>query len=120
MAPHVPPTDPQPGPRGGLPLLRWLEIAAAVEATTLLLLMFVAVPLKHLFDWPLGVRLVGPLHGLAFVAFCWTALHAIVADPTGWPRYDKLRIFLGTVIPLGGYWNLRFIARKARRTGTGN
>src|SRR5262245_39185516 len=49
--------------------LRRLEIASVAEATTLLLLLGLAVPLKHLGGWSMGVHVAGPVHGLAFLAY---------------------------------------------------
>jgi hypothetical protein len=40
--------------------LRWLS---RVEGASLLLLICVAMPLKYLGGWPLGVRVLGSLHG---------------------------------------------------------
>lgn len=64
--------------------LRRLERISFVEATTLLLLVGVAVPLEHLGGFPNAVHLMGPVHGLAFVAYAWTVLcHRSVGKATG-------------------------------------
>ena len=55
--------------RGKTKPLQGLGIAAAAEATTLLLLVGVTVPLKHLADWPTAIQVLSPIHGLAFVAY---------------------------------------------------
>jgi len=92
---------------------RGLELASCAEAMTLVGLLLVAVPLKHLFGWPLGVRILGPLHGLAFLTFGWVAIQTVSENPSMWPLKDRARLFLGAVIPFGGFWNMRFVARKA-------
>lgn len=48
------------------PLTR-LRIAGLFEGTTLLFLLLIAVPLKHLAGYPEIVSAAGPVHGLAFV-----------------------------------------------------
>jgi integral membrane protein len=59
------------------PALRTLRWASWAEGATLLLLMLVAVPLKRLADWPLGVSVMGPIHGAAFVGYgLMVMLHA--------------------------------------------
>ncbi|MEY4733742.1 MAG: hypothetical protein RLZZ464_1808, partial [Pseudomonadota bacterium] len=59
------------------PALRTLRWASWAEGATLLLLMLVAVPLKRLADWPLGVSVMGPIHGAAFVVYgLMVMLHA--------------------------------------------
>lgn len=47
-------------------LLRW---AALLEGSSLLALLFVAMPLKYMADIPLAVKIVGPIHGLLFLTF---------------------------------------------------
>ena len=95
--------------------LRRLEVAAAVEASTLVLLLCVAVPLKHLAGWPLGVRLLGPVHGLAFLAFVWTAVQTVAGG--GWSRGETARLLLLAFVPFGGYLNVPLVARKLRALG---
>ncbi len=91
--------------------LRRLEIASMVEATTLLVLVCVAVPLKHLAHWPLGVKVMGPLHGLAFAAYVWTVIETVSGG--GWKRRDAARLFLVAFLPFGGFANLPFLRRQA-------
>lgn len=90
-------------------LLR-LELTSIVEATTLVLLVCVAVPLKHGFGWPLGTRILGSLHGLAFLAYGWTALQTVTAG--GWKGRDIARLFLVAFIPFAGYFNIAWLRRK--------
>ncbi len=47
-------------------LLRW---AALFEGTSLLLLVLIAVPLKYFAEMPIGVKIIGPLHGILFLVF---------------------------------------------------
>jgi len=51
-----------------------LKPAAWFEGTTLLVLLLLAVPLKYCYSEPSLVRLVGPVHGLAFLAY----IHQVV------------------------------------------
>lgn len=57
--------------------LRRLHAASLFEGTTLFILLAVAVPLKQFAGWDLGVSLMGPLHGLAFVAYSWMGILTI-------------------------------------------
>lgn len=45
------------------------RVVALLEGSSLLLLLFVAVPLKYLFENPAGVKIIGPIHGLLFLLF---------------------------------------------------
>ena len=89
-----------------------LSFLSGLEATTLVLLVGVAVPLKHWGRWSLGVRIMGPAHGLAFVAFLWTALQTVAGDTTGWSRADSARLMVSACIPFGGFFNLPLLMRR--------
>lgn len=90
--------------------LRRLEIASFAEATTLVLLVCVAVPLKHLAGYPAGVRIMGPVHGLAFLGYVWMAVQTVAGG--GWTGTEAIRLFFGAFVPFGGFFNLPFLARK--------
>ena len=47
-------------------ILRW---AALFEGSSLILLLFVAMPLKYYFGIPEAVKFIGPLHGILFLSF---------------------------------------------------
>lgn len=86
-----------------------LRVLALVEGLSLLLLVFVAVPLKHLAHMPLPVRVVGMFHGLAFLAFVAALLDAYSARQlTG---RDVGLAVLGAVLPGGSF----VVARRTLR-----
>ena len=92
--------------------LQRLEVASLVEATTLLLLIGIAVPLKHLAGQPLGVRVMGPVHGIAFCFYVWTVVQTITGGR--WARLEWLRLVITAFVPIAGYTNLSLIRRKAQ------
>jgi integral membrane protein len=59
-------------------IARTLILVGRAEGSSLLLLLFVAMPLKYVFGLPLAVRLAGSLHGLLFLWFCSTLFGARV------------------------------------------
>ena len=90
--------------------LRRLEVASLVEATTLILLVGIAVPLKHLAGQPLGVTVMGPVHGIAFCFYVWTVVQTIAGG--GWTRPEWIRLVVTAFVPIAGYTNLPLIRRK--------
>lgn len=90
---------------------RRLEVLSFIEATTLVLLVCVALPLKHGFGWPLGSRILGPVHGMAFLAYAWTALQTVAGG--GWQRRDMVRLFAAALVPFAGYANIPWLRRRA-------
>lgn len=51
------------------PDFRILRIAVLLEGSSLLLLLFVATPLKYYFGIPEAVKIIGPIHGILFLSF---------------------------------------------------
>ena len=80
--------------------LRNFKLVALIEATTFLLLL-VASYVKRANDQPLGVEVLGPIHGLLFVAYVVMAL--ALREHAGWTGRQTVLILLGAVVPFGGY-----------------
>lgn len=75
------------------------------EGSTLLLLVLLAVPLKHFGGMPQLVRVLGPLHGVAFLAY----LHQLVSlrSQVSLGAGQTAKLFLAAFIPGGTFWALR-------------
>lgn len=93
--------------------VRRLAIASAAEAVTLVLLVGVAVPLKHWAGYANAVHVMGPVHGLAFLAYAWIAVQTVAGG--GWGGADAARLLVGALVPFGGFLNLPFLSRRAAR-----
>jgi integral membrane protein len=91
--------------------LRNFRHVALIEATTFLLLL-VASYLKHSQDEPIGVDILGPIHGLLFIAYVVMAL--ALRDEQGWSTKTTLLILLGAVLPFGGYVVDRWLENRER------
>ena len=48
------------------------RIIAVLEGWSYVLLLFIAMPLKYMFDMPLFVKYLGWAHGALFVAYMFT------------------------------------------------
>ncbi|MCJ9707577.1 DUF3817 domain-containing protein [Bordetella hinzii] len=92
--------------------LKRLEKMSIIEATTLVLLVFIAAPLRHIMGWPYGSKLLGPIHGIAFLAYIWTALQTVAGG--GWRQREVIRLFLVAFVPFGGYANIRWLRERAK------
>jgi integral membrane protein len=94
-----------------LSLIRRLRLASFVEATTLLTLLLVAVPLKHAMGYAVATRIMGPVHGAAFVAYVWCVI-ATVSGGSVWTRREAVRLIVAAFIPFGGFANAGLLRRK--------
>lgn len=93
--------------------LRVLRLYAFLEGSSLLLLLFVAMPLKHLFGLPLAVRVVGGVHGLLFLLFV-SALYR-VASEHDWSRRKILTALAAALVPGGTFVLDRRLKRELQR-----
>lgn len=79
-----------------------LRLAGIAEAVSFLLLVGICVPLKYWGGQPLGVRIVGPIHGIFFLTFCW-ALYDAVSN-AGLARGRACLLFLSAFFPFGPFF----------------
>lgn len=91
-----------------------LRVIGLVEGVTLLLLLFVAVPLKRLGGVPEATAIMGPVHGLALIAYVVTLLESISAG--GWSKAEALRAGLACLMPFGTFLNDRSIRARLKAT----
>ena len=78
-----------------------LRVASLAEGATLLLLLLVAVPLKHMADLPLAVSIMGPIHGLAFLVYGGVVLRA--ASSRLLTATDTARLMVAAFVPFGAF-----------------
>jgi integral membrane protein len=88
--------------------LRNFRYVALAEATTFLALLVASI-VKNTGGSETGVQILGPIHGLLFIAYVALALN--LRSPLGWTKKQTLWILVGAVLPFGGYvvdwWLLR-------------
>jgi integral membrane protein len=82
------------------PTVRALRIVAVAEAVSWLLLI-VATMVKYSADAPLGVHIMGPVHGVLFLAYVGLALD--VRSRLGWDARTSLIVLADAIIPGGGF-----------------
>lgn len=98
--------------------LRWMRCTSLLEGLTLVLLVFVAVPLKHLAGYNLATATMGPIHGMAFLLYIWMLMQTVAFF--GWRRSETLRLVLCAFIPFGAFANERWLKRKEAELASAN
>jgi integral membrane protein len=91
--------------------LRQLRIAALVEGGTLAALVCIGLPLKYGAGLPQATAILGPIHGIAFLAYLWLVLST--RAELGWSGRALVRLILPAFIPFGTFFNIGFLRRKA-------
>lgn len=92
-------------------MIRVFRLVSVAEATSFLLLLLVAMPLKYGADAPVGVQLVGPLHGVLFMAY--VGLVFLVRDELGWDLKRTVLALGAAVLPAAPLLVERHWARPA-------
>ena len=80
-----------------------LRILGFLEGISLLVLVFVAVPMKYLFDIPNVSRTLGPIHGVIFLLFLFNTLSIGVEQ--NWKfKTTTWKILAACFIPFGTFY----------------
>ena len=79
-----------------------LRLIAFIEGTSFLVLLFIAMPLKYLYDQPQAVRSVGTVHGLLFVLYVLYVFLTKIEHR--WDLVKTARLLLISFIPFGNFY----------------
>lgn len=72
-----------------------------LEGSSLVILLFIAMPLKYWFDMPQAVTIIGTLHGYIFLAYIVAVVYAMIAIK--WPFRFTIGAVLSAFIPFGNF-----------------
>ncbi len=78
-----------------------LRTIGKAEGLSYLLLLGIAMPLKYLAGMPMAVSVVGSIHGLLFVVFCFALLHALLSTPLTF-KWSVIA-FVASLLPFGPF-----------------
>lgn len=92
-------------------LTRYRVMAYGV-GVMLLVLVFIAVPVKYIGDNPTLVEVVGPIHGFLYVVYLIFTVD--LAFRLKWPVGRMLLIMLAGTIPFMSFVAERWVTRNAR------
>ncbi len=84
------------------PAIKRLSFLGYAEAFSWLLLLFVAMPLKYIWNKPLMVTYTGWVHGVLFILYC---IHLLLAKQL--LNWSFKKLFTGGVaafLPFGTLW----------------
>lgn len=93
--------------------LRSLSISGLLEGLSLLLLLFIAVPVKYFWHHEQMVKVVGPIHGGIFLLYVVIAVVATLEYE--WNLKTFLLILLASIVPFGFLFVEFKIVRPAQR-----
>ena len=80
-----------------------LRLLGFLEGTSLLVLVFIAVPFKYFLDNHSLVESIGPVHGVLFILFVVNALH--VGFLQQWKfTGTTMKVMVSSFIPFGTFY----------------
>lgn len=79
--------------------LKNFRIMGLIEGSSLLILLFIAMPLKYFVDLPEAVSFVGPIHGALFTLYI--LFIAYMTFISRWPFRFSIGAFAAAFIPFG-------------------
>jgi integral membrane protein len=88
-----------------------LRLIGILEGISLLVLIGIAVPLKHVLDEPLLVRIMGPVHGLLFLMFVINTL-SVGIDYRWKFSTTTWKVLVACLVPFGTFYIDRRILSK--------
>lgn len=83
------------------PIIRRFRSWAIAEGWSFLVLLFVAMPLKYLAEWPWGVKVVGWAHGILFIGYWVTAIPLFTK--LKWDAERIVGLGLASILPFGTF-----------------
>lgn len=87
------------------------RLIAFLEGLSYLLLLFVASPLKHFYDDPYYVNLLGMPHGILFIGYLILAY--LIKKRMKWHKNVFLIVLLSSIIPFGTFYvEYKYVNRK--------
>lgn len=80
-------------------IFKWISI---LEGISFLVLLFIAMPLKYLYEMPQMVQQVGMAHGILFIVYVLGGI--LLFKPMNW-SIKQIAIILGcSVLPFGPFY----------------
>ena len=88
-----------------------LRIVAFLEGLSLIVLVFIAVPIKYLYHEPSLTKIIGPIHGGLFLLFLFNTLSVAVERKWKFSQ-TTWKLVVACFIPFGTFYIDRTILRK--------
>jgi len=83
-------------------MLNFFRKLSFLEGVSFLVILFVTMPLKYVFNYPEANKVVGIIHGVLFIGYVVMAL--LLKPEQKWELKDTAIILLCSIIPFGTFW----------------
>lgn len=97
--------------------LRSFRVSAWVTGVGLLVLVFVAMPMRYLAGDPTLVAIVGPTHGFFYMGYIVCTL--LLAERCRWKPLQALLVLLAGTVPIASFVAERRVTEQVQRQVAG-
>ncbi|MDP5045065.1 MAG: DUF3817 domain-containing protein [Leeuwenhoekiella sp.] len=93
-------------------MIKAFQIISILEGISLLLILFVTMPLKYIFEMGMPNQIIGMAHGGLFLVYLVMAI--VVKTELNWNFKTLLIVLACSIIPFGTFWmDRKYLAGKA-------
>lgn len=85
-----------------LSFLNIFRLVAFLEGVSYILLLFIATPVKYLYEEPQYVKLLGMPHGLLFITYLIIAF--LFKPEANWSKNQFFSVVVASIIPFGTFY----------------
>jgi integral membrane protein len=90
--------------------LKKFRLINKIEGISFLILLFIAMPMKYSFGYPMATKVVGMLHGLLVFAFIYQIIEA--KKEAGFTLKETAIYSVLSLIPFGSFYTDKLLAKK--------
>ena len=90
--------------------LKKFKLINKIEGISFLVLLFIAMPLKYSFGYPVATKVVGMLHGLFVFAFIYQIIEA--RKEAGFTAKEVALYSVLSLIPFGSFYTDKLLDKK--------
>ena len=90
--------------------LQKFKLINKIEGISFIILLFIAMPLKYSFGYPIATKVVGMIHGLLVFAFIYQIIEA--KKEAGFTLKETALYSILSLIPFGSFYTDKILAKK--------
>ncbi len=90
--------------------LKKFRLINKIEGYSFIILLFIAMPLKYSFGFPIATKIMGMIHGLLFMMFVYQLIESMKA--VHFNKKEALIYFILSLIPFGSFYTDKLCKEK--------
>ena len=90
--------------------LKKFKLINKIEGISYIILLFIAVPLKYSFGYPVATKIVGMIHGILVFAFIYQIIEA--KKEAGLTLKEVALYSILSLVPFGSFYTNKLLAKK--------